>query len=79
MIALTQMTSQQFDERRGEKLQQHLPQLQSHLGRATPNKFLDIHSNFVKNWGGWEVYIFYLFIFLTALNNRTVLKKHLIA
>ena len=27
--------------------------------KATPNKFLDSHPNFVKNWGGWEVFIFY--------------------
>ena len=26
--------------------------------KATPNKFLDSHSNFVKNWGRWEVFIF---------------------
>ena len=38
--------------------------------QATPNKFLGSHPNFVKNWGEWEVYIFQ-----TALMNRTVLKK----
>ena len=27
--------------------------------KATPNKSLDSCPNFVKNWGGWEVYIFY--------------------
>ena len=27
--------------------------------KATPNNFLDSHPNFVKNWGGWEVFIFY--------------------
>ena len=26
---------------------------------AKANKFLDSYPNFVKNWGGWEVYIFY--------------------
>ena len=31
---------------------------------VTPNKFLDFHPNFVKNWDGWEV-----FIFPTALNS----------
>ena len=36
--------------------------------------FLDSHPNFVKNWGGWEVFIFYFFI-QTALKNRTVLKE----
>ena len=29
------------------------------IHKATPNKFLDSHPNFVKNWGGWEVLIFY--------------------
>ena len=28
-------------------------------GKATPNKFLDSHPNFVKNWGGWGFFIFY--------------------
>ena len=33
------------------------------------------NPNFVKNWGGWE--FFFIFYFSpTALNNRTVLKKH---
>ena len=36
--------------------------------------FLDSHPNFVKNWGGWEVY-FFIYIFLTVLKNRTVLKE----
>ena len=26
--------------------------------KATPQKILDSHPNFVKNWGGWEVLIF---------------------
>ena len=26
---------------------------------VTPNKFLDSHPNFVKNWGGWDVFILY--------------------
>ena len=29
----------------------------------------------MKNWGGWEVYIFIFFIFPTALMIRTVLKE----
>ena len=33
--------------------------------KATPNKFLDSHPNFVKNWGGREV-----FIFQTAFNTE---------
>ena len=41
--------------------------------KARLNKSLDSCPNFVKNWGGWEVYIF--IFFPTALMNRTVLKK----
>ena len=40
--------------------------------KATLNNFLDSHPNFVKIWGGWEIYIFLYFIFLTAIKNRTV-------
>ena len=29
--------------------------------KATPNKSLDSCPNFVKNWGGWEVYTFFFF------------------
>ena len=29
--------------------------------KATPNKFLDSHPIFVKNWGGREVFIFLFF------------------
>ena len=32
------------------------------LVKATPNKFfdsLDSHPHSVKNWGGWEVFMFY--------------------
>ena len=35
--------------------------------KATPNKFLDSHPNFVKNWGGREVYIFIFFLFFHLL------------
>ena len=42
------------------------------VDKATPNKFLDSHPNFVKNWGGKEVFIFY---FLDCFKNRTVLKE----
>ena len=38
------------------------------FNEATPNKFLDSHPNFVKNWGGWEVSIFYF-------SDRTVMKE----
>ena len=61
MIVLTQMKSRQFDGQRGEKLQQHLSQLQSHLGKDTPNTFFDSHPNFVKNRGEWEVLNFFFF------------------
>ena len=27
--------------------------------KATSNKFLDSHPNFVKNGGGWEIFIFH--------------------
>ena len=26
---------------------------------GTPNKYLDSYPNFVKNWGRWDVFIFY--------------------
>ena len=45
--------------------------------KATPNKFLDSHPNFVKNGGGWEIFIFYFYIFLTALKNRSMLEDTL--
>ena len=35
-----------------------------------PNKFLDSHPNFVKNWGWWEGFIFYFFNFRTALKTE---------
>ena len=44
--------------------------------KAMPNKVLDFHSNFVKNWGGQEVFIL-LFFSPTTLKNRTVLKETL--
>ena len=31
----------------------------NHLGHIKKN--LDSHPNFVKNWGRWEVYIFFYF------------------
>ena len=42
------------------------------LYKATPNKSLDSHPNFVKNWGWWGG--FYFSIVRTA-KNRTVLKE----
>ena len=44
------------------------------VGKATPNKFLDSHPNFVKNFGGWEVLIF-TFYFSDCFKNITVLKE----
>ena len=35
--------------------------------QATPNKFLDSHTKFVKNWGRWEDLFF---IFRTALKTE---------
>ena len=34
------------------------------LTKATPNKFLDSHPNFVKKGGGWEIFIFYFSDFI---------------
>ena len=39
---------------------------------ATPNEFLDSHPNFLKIWGGWEVFIFN---FLDCFKNKVVLKE----
>ena len=39
------------------------PYILSTLNKATPNKFLDSHPNFVKNLGGWEGGL-YIFLFL---------------
>ena len=45
--------------------------------KATPNKFLDSHPNFVKNGGQVGDFYFLFFIFLTALKNRSMLKDTL--
>ena len=54
---------------------------------ATSNKFLDSHPNFVENWVGLEVFIFYfsdcfkntqtkyIYMFIGSEKNRTVLKE----
>ena len=47
------------------------PQIR-HSSKASPNKFLDSHPNLVKNWGRWEVFIFY---FLDCFKNKTELKE----
>ena len=41
----------------------------------TPNKFLDSHPNFVKNWIRCKVKLFIFFIFPTALMSRKVMKE----
>ena len=42
---------------------------------ATPNTFLDSHLNFVKNLGGWEVYIIYFFIYLDCFKQQNSPEK----